>query len=187
MKPPNEPGWKTARAICETTDAVELGAACTCTARYETPRNIAIASVPRTPSVFAAFFPCGWRKALTPFAIASTPVSAVEPDENARRRTKTVTAPVPAASGLRHDRVGAGGPSRARTSPTATSDEDRRRRTRTSGARTAAPTPARRAGSRARSRRGRRARAPTLCELSDGANDVIAKIPAEIETATVST
>ena len=28
---------------------------------------------------------------------------------------------------------------------------------------------------------------PTRCEESDGANDVIAKIPAEIETATVST
>ena len=27
----------------------------------------------------------------------------------------------------------------------------------------------------------------TRCELSDGANDVIAKIPAEIETATVRT
>ena len=28
---------------------------------------------------------------------------------------------------------------------------------------------------------------PTLCELSEGANEVMAKIPAEIETATVST
>ena len=28
---------------------------------------------------------------------------------------------------------------------------------------------------------------PTRCELSDGTNEVMAKIPAEIETATVST
>jgi len=28
---------------------------------------------------------------------------------------------------------------------------------------------------------------PTRCELSEGANDVIAKIPAEIDTATVRT
>src|SRR5690242_15496425 len=98
MKPPNEPGWKTARAIWETTESVELGRACTCTARYETPRNIAIASAPRMASVFAAFFPCGWRKALTPFAIASTPVSAVEPEENARSRTKTPIDPAPTGS-----------------------------------------------------------------------------------------
>ena len=100
MKPPNDPGWNTARAICETTDAVALGAAWTCTARYERPRNIVIVSKPRIPSVFAAFFPCGWRKALTPFAIASTPVRAVDPEENARRRMNVVTAPVPAASGF---------------------------------------------------------------------------------------
>src|SRR5437588_532207 len=84
MKPPDEPGRKTARATCETTESVELGSACTCTARYETPRNIPIASVPSTASVVAAFFPCGWRNALTPFAIASTPVRAVEPQDEAR-------------------------------------------------------------------------------------------------------
>src|ERR1700751_826953 len=100
MKPPNEPVGNTARAIWETTESVELGRAWTCTARYETPRNIAIAIVPRTASVFAAFFPCGWRKALTPLAIASTPVRAVDPDENARRTTKTVTAPAPAGRGF---------------------------------------------------------------------------------------
>ena len=43
--------------------------------------------------------PCGGRNALTPFAIASTPVSAVDPDANARRRTKSVTAPTPVAAG----------------------------------------------------------------------------------------
>ena len=92
------PRWNTARAICETTESVELGRAWRCTARYETPRKSVIAITPSTPSVFAAFFPCGWRNALTPFAIASTPVRAVEPDENARSRTNSVIAPVPTGS-----------------------------------------------------------------------------------------
>src|SRR5712672_1189226 len=35
----------------------------------------------------------------TPFAIASTPVRAVEPDAKARRTTNTVTAPTPAVIG----------------------------------------------------------------------------------------
>src|SRR5881397_2058404 len=95
MKPP----WNTARATCETTESVELGRACTCTARYETPTNNVIAITPSVASVDAAFRPCGRRNALTPFAIASTPVRAVEPDENARRMTNVVTTPVPAAIG----------------------------------------------------------------------------------------
>ena len=49
--------------------------------------------------------PCGCRNALTPFAIASTPVSAVEPDANARSTTKSVTAPVPAGERMRRDRA----------------------------------------------------------------------------------
>jgi len=98
MKPPSVPGWKTARAICDTTEADALGLACTCIARNETPRNITIAITPSAPSVLAAFLPCGWRNALTPFAIASTPVSAVDPDEKARRRMNSPTAPTPAGS-----------------------------------------------------------------------------------------
>src|SRR5947207_13821313 len=99
MKLPAEPAGNVARAICETTDAVALGRACSLTARYETPRKSTMAMPPRTARVVAAFLPCGRRKALTPFAIASTPVSAVEPEENARSTTNAVTAPVPAASG----------------------------------------------------------------------------------------
>src|SRR4051812_45433918 len=100
MNPPNVPGWKTLRAICDTTDDVALGSAWTWTARNESPMNIVIVRAPRTPSVLDAFFPCGTRNALTPFAIASTPVRAVEPDEKARRRTKRVIAPVPAGRAL---------------------------------------------------------------------------------------
>src|SRR4051812_25286590 len=98
MKLAAEPGGNTPRATCERTEAGELGRACRCTARYETPRNRKIAIEPRMASVWAAFLPCGRRNALTPFAIASTPVSAVDPDENARRRTKSVIVPVPTGS-----------------------------------------------------------------------------------------
>ena len=48
------------------------------------PRNITIDIVPMTARVLAAFFACGRRNACTPSAIASTPVRAVAPDENAR-------------------------------------------------------------------------------------------------------
>ena len=58
-----------------------------------------IAIAPSTVSVVAAFRPCGRRNALTPFAIASTPVSAVDPDENARSRTNSVMPPAPVAIG----------------------------------------------------------------------------------------
>src|SRR5215471_4733427 len=94
------PTGKTARATCETTESVLLGRACRWTARYETPRNIVIATTPRTPSVRAAFFACGRLKALTPFAIASTPVSALAPDAKALSTRKIVRVPTPAGSGF---------------------------------------------------------------------------------------
>ena len=90
----------TVRASCETTEAVVLGRASTCHARYETPRNSEIAITPSTASVVAALRPCGRRKALTPFAIASTPVNAVDPDENAFSSRKRVTVPAPTGNGL---------------------------------------------------------------------------------------
>ena len=45
--------------------------------------KMVIATTPSIASVRAAFFDCGWRKALTPFAIDSTPVSALAPEANA--------------------------------------------------------------------------------------------------------
>ena len=48
------------------------------------PRNIVIDIAPITARVVAAFLACGLRNAGTPSAIASTPVNAVAPDENAR-------------------------------------------------------------------------------------------------------
>ena len=61
--------------------------------------------------VLAALAAWGFLKALTPFAIASTPVSALEPEAKARSSTKMVTAPVPAGSGLGATAFG-GDPSR---------------------------------------------------------------------------
>src|SRR5207253_4327099 len=115
-----EPAGKVARAVCETTETVPLGRACISTARNETPTKSAIAITPRAARVFAAFSPCGCRKALTPFAIASTPVSAVEPEAKARRRTKRVTAPAPAGRGCGTVAVGQE-PAAQRTTPVPTS------------------------------------------------------------------
>ena len=58
-----------------------------------------IARTPRMPSVRAAFRDCGRRNALTPFAIASTPVSAVEPEAKARSSTKSPIVPTPTVIG----------------------------------------------------------------------------------------
>jgi hypothetical protein len=54
------------------------------------PRNIVTAIVPMIASVVAAFLACGRLKAGTPLEIASTPVSAVAPCENALSRAKIV-------------------------------------------------------------------------------------------------
>ena len=54
------------------------------------PRNIVTAIVPMIASVVAAFFACGRLKAGTPLEIASTPVSAVAPCENAFSSAKIV-------------------------------------------------------------------------------------------------
>ena len=54
---------------------------------------------PITPRVRAAFLDFGGLKALTPFEIASTPVSAEAPDAKARRTTSSVTAPTPTVVG----------------------------------------------------------------------------------------
>ncbi len=99
MNAPPDPAGKVALAISEISDTELLGRACIATARYETPMKSEIARPPITSRVRAAFFPCGGRKAPTPFEIASTPVSAADPDANARRMTKSPIAPAPAAVG----------------------------------------------------------------------------------------
>ena len=67
-------------------------------ARNEIARNIVIAMTPIIASVVDALCACGRRNAGTPLEMASTPVSAVDPDENARRMYQRVTVPTPVAS-----------------------------------------------------------------------------------------
>jgi hypothetical protein len=63
------------------------------TARIVMPTNIVIAKAPMIASVAAALRLFGGSKAGTPFDTASTPVSAVQPDANARSARKTVNSP----------------------------------------------------------------------------------------------
>jgi hypothetical protein len=58
------------------------------------PENIVIAIPPIANRVRAAFRDFGGRKAGTPLLIASTPVNAVHPEENACRARKTSATPV---------------------------------------------------------------------------------------------
>ena len=50
--------------------------------------SIVTAIAPSSSSVVAAFLDLGLRKAGTPLEIASTPVSAAQPEENARASRK---------------------------------------------------------------------------------------------------
>ncbi len=54
---------------------------------------------PRRVNVVAAFFPLGGRNAGTPLLIASIPVSAAQPEVNARKSKKAKTRPVNSPSG----------------------------------------------------------------------------------------
>jgi hypothetical protein len=56
--------------------------------------NMATAMPPSRASVVAAFLLLGFLNAGTPLEMASTPVSAVQPEENARSRTKSRARPL---------------------------------------------------------------------------------------------
>ena len=58
------------------------------------PRNIVTAIPPRRPSVVAAFLLFGFLNAGTPLLMASTPVSAVQPEANDRSNKKSSAKPV---------------------------------------------------------------------------------------------
>ncbi len=65
------------------------------------PANITIAVAPIATRVLAALALLGFRKAGTPLEMASTPVSAVQPEEKARRAKNTSASPVnPECSGV---------------------------------------------------------------------------------------
>ena len=57
------------------------------------PTNIVMAVLPMSASVRAAFRLLGLRNAGTPLAIASTPVSAVQPEAKARSTKKAKARP----------------------------------------------------------------------------------------------
>lgn len=63
-----------------------------------TPANMTIARLPIAARVVAALVALGLRNAGTPLEIASTPVSAVHPEENARSTSITRARPVRCAS-----------------------------------------------------------------------------------------
>ena len=65
-----------------------------------TEMNMLTAMTPRRSSVRAAFSLFGGLNAGTPLLIASTPVSAVHPDENARSTRNTLASPPKADSAL---------------------------------------------------------------------------------------
>ena len=60
--------------------------------------SIVMEMVPSSRSVVAAFWLFGLRKAGTPLLIASTPVSAAQPEEKARARRNAIASPVSAES-----------------------------------------------------------------------------------------
>src|SRR6266404_4715796 len=187
MNPSTEDAGKTPRAISESTEGVppSLGRASIWTASHETPTNIVIAIAPRIASVLAAFFPCGLRNAFTPFAIASTPVRAVEPEANARRTTNVVTAPSPAVSGC--ETVASGQPVVAHlVTPTPINAKIDATNVYVGSANTrpASLTPRRFA---IEIRTTQRRESDSTWLPSDGTADVSARTPAATETATVST
>jgi hypothetical protein len=73
------------------------------------PQNMTTARVPIMARVVAAFLLLGFRKAGTPLLIASTPVSAAQPEEKARRSRKTRANPArpPFSAWIEKSAVGA--------------------------------------------------------------------------------
>ena len=88
------PSPNTVSPICASTDVDAAMCSSVRTfssaAKPEIPRNIGMLMAPISSSVVAAFFDCGRRNAGTPSAIASTPVRAVAPDENALRTSSAL-------------------------------------------------------------------------------------------------
>src|SRR5205807_8406494 len=80
--------------ICEITVGVPdlKGMACTLVDRADSPKNITPRVEPITTRVSLAFFHSGGLKAVTPLEMASTPVTAAQPEAKALR-TMTRDAP----------------------------------------------------------------------------------------------
>ena len=71
------------------------GIGCTLVASEDNPKNRVPSVAPMITSVRRAFSHSGLRKAVTPFEIASTPVTAAPPDANA---LSTIQSPAPKKS-----------------------------------------------------------------------------------------
>jgi hypothetical protein len=112
---------KTVSPIWESTDREAAISSFTRTCRRTDmivmPRNIVTVMKPMAPSVVAALRDCGRRNACTPLEMASTPVRAVAPEENARRIRNRLSAPV--ASRWRSAVSASGQPARHRMKPVA--------------------------------------------------------------------
>ena len=87
------PAPKTRWAICDTTVSLSTGRIPRAEARKVIPTNIVPRMSAMKPSVIAALRDSGARKAGTPLEMASMPVSAVQPDGEARASTGTRSAP----------------------------------------------------------------------------------------------
>ena len=148
--------------------------------------NIAMAIVPMIASVSAALRACGWRNAGTPFEIASTPVSAVAPDENARSSANSPTAPAAvAASWSGSTSIGtAGHPPTQRATPSAINAAIERMNPYVGIAKSVPDSRAPRRFATVTSPTNTIDRS-TRCSFAHGIADPIANTPATIETTTV--
>ena len=72
------------RPSCDSTVSFCAGITAYCCASQLTPRKNTARMPTIHPSVFAAFFGAGARKAVIPFEIASVPVIAAHPSANPR-------------------------------------------------------------------------------------------------------
>ena len=156
------------------------------------PANIEVAIAPIITRVIWAFLAFGCLKAGTPFAMASTPVRAVQPDENARSvrkiRARAPSEPYPCCTSMWYFALSATGasPISARTKPvmimTATPEANRY-----VGAANAVPAslmPRRFTAARTTTN------ATAICTrwaCSDGAAEMMLSTPEETDTATVMT
>ena len=145
--------------------------------------NSVIAIAPIASSVLAAFRPGGGRKALTPFEIASTPVSAAAPEAKAWSSTNTPTAPAPAAIGCGACTVGHSPVAHFPTPVPTSRNIDATNAYVGSANRAPDSRTPRRLASVSMTMNARQS--VTSCPRSEGAADVSARTPAATETATV--
>ena len=155
------------------------------------PMNRLTAIKPSISSVVAALRDLGFRKAGTPLLIASTPVSAAHPDENARatRNTnaKPMMSPCSACSSKPADsaRSGVAEDVQLEEAPRqhqVHADHERVRRNRESGARLADSAQVHR-----RQQQIATTANTVLCCATNGSADPMLLIAEDIDTATVST